>query len=701
MTVAEIRTAESRSDRESHSDRRLPTWPALSYLAGYEWRSAARPGGLRGAAPSVLRALGLAGGVLLPLLLGVLFNQPADGAYAALGALLAGLASLQGVTRTRLSAVAVAGAGAAVSIFVGATVAYAQPWLLVPVIMIWGYVAGLTVSLGQRRMAVAALWPVALLIAVGSPLDPAHAVTRAGLVLAGTALQGIVVALSWAARRGEHERAALEASYRDLADYAWQVADGRIQPPAPIPFPATARLADPNPLLPRGTRRAYAQLLEHAERVRAALAAVAVHGADDPVARRLAADCARVLDAVADAMTTRRFDPVADDLPELKPLLPSAASDWRWAADALLAQLRSVTSLLTDLDSAARGTAETAAGTIPDDESFSAVRRTLRANVSPAGETGRHALRLAVTAGVAETLVHMTGLYEGRWVVLTVFLVLKPDYTSTVTRGVRRAIGTAAGAGLGALIATVLHATTIGIALAGGVAVAAAYAVFAVDYLIYSFFLTVFIVLLLHIVGLSAETTATARLADTGIGAALAFIAYALWPTWHARTAPRIFDRLVEAHGTYATALLRELDAPGESGPQRLRALQSAARRSRTDAEAAAERLAAEPAHPPFTAETARAIVAAATRLAHAELSLHTLVTSPARPADPRRARVIAKNTEAALAELTGLAQSAAPSPAAPEPREPPELPELPELPESSEPQVSARQPRRTRPGLR
>ena len=648
MTVAHMRPAER------------PKWPALSYLARYEWRAAARPGGLRQAAPGARRALALAGGVLLPLLLGVLAGQAADGVYAALGALLAGLASLKGVTRTRLTAVTVAGLGTALSTFVGATVAYAQPWALVPVIVVWGYAAGLAVCLGPRWGAVAMLWPVALLIAIGSPLDPAHAASRAGFVLAGTAVQGVVVALSWAARRGDHERAALEASYRDLADYAWQVADGLIQAPKPVAFPAAARLADPNPLLSRGTRRTYSQLLEHAERVRAALAAVAVHGAEDPGAHRLAADSARALDAVADAMAglTSRHPDHAAGLPELRPLLPAVDSDWRWAADALVAQLRAATSLLTDLDSAARGSAAfddaSSPGGLP-------VRRTLLAHLTPAGEIGRHALRLAVTAGLAETLVHLTGLYEGRWVVLTVFMVLKPDYTSTVSRGVHRALGTAAGAAFGALIATLLHGTPIGIALAAGIAVAAAYAVFDVDYLVYSFCLTVFIVLLLEIAGLRADTTATARLADTAIGAALALAAYALWPTWHGRTAPQIFDRLVTAHETYATALLRELDAPGESGPQRLRALQSAARRARTDAEAAAARLAAEPPHPPLTAESARTLVGSATRLAHAELSLHTLVTSPAaRPADARRARLLAADTEAALADLASRVENGA-----------------------------------------
>jgi uncharacterized membrane protein YccC len=632
---------------------RRPSWPALSYLARYEWAAAARPSDLRRAAPGARRALAVAGGVLLPLLIGVIAGRPVDGVFAALGALLAGLASFQGVTRTRLSAVGVAGLGTAVSTFVGGTVAAWHPWALIPVIALWGYAAGLAISLGQRRGAVAALWPVALLIAIGTPLDPTQAAYRAGLVLAGTALQAGVVTLSWAARRGGHERAAMAASYRYLAEYAGRVARGTHQAPAPVAFPAAARLADPNPLLPRATRGTYAALLEHAEQVRAALASLAEHGADDPAARRLATESAHVLSVAAETLATRdarsRRTPHAVPTFPTVPTLPASPAapeaDWHWAATALLTHLRSITDLLTSLDSTSAGDA-TAPAALADTPALA----TLRAHLTPAGEIGRHALRLAAAAGIAEAFVWITGLYEGRWVVLTVFLVLKPDYTSTVSRGVHRALGTAVGALLGAVIAMLFHGTPVGLVLVAGIAVAAAYAVFEVDYLMYSVFLTVFIVLLLDILGLSAETTATVRLTDTALGALIALVAYAAWPTWHGRAAPQIFARLIDAHQAYVAALLHELASSGADA-NRLRTLQSAARRARTDAEAAAARLAVEPPHPPLTADDARALVATTARLARAELSLHTLVTST--QDDPARAATLASATESALADLT------------------------------------------------
>jgi hypothetical protein len=99
-----------------------------------------------------------------------------------------------------------------------------------------------------------------------------------------------------------------------------------------------------------------------------------------------------------------------------------------------------------------------------------------------------------------------------------------------------------------------------------------------------------------------------------------------VWPTWEGLTAQEKFARLVEAHSTYATALLHSLAHPGQTDPAQLRGLQATARRARTDAEASSDRLADEPQHPPLTPTVARTLVAVVTRLAHTELSLHALV---------------------------------------------------------------------------
>jgi len=72
-------------------------------------------------------------------------------------------------------------------------------------------------------------------------------------------------------------------------------------------------------------------------------------------------------------------------------------------------------------------------------------------------------------------------------------------------------------------------------------------------------------------------------------------------------------------------ALLGEFARPGSVELGTLRALQFAAARARSDAEAATARLADEPAGTQFTLEMAQRVIAAVARLAHAELALHAL----------------------------------------------------------------------------
>jgi hypothetical protein len=106
----------------------------------------------------------------------------------------------------------------------------------------------------------------------------------------------------------------------------------------------------------------------------------------------------------------------------------------------------------------------------------------------------------------------------------------------------------------------------------------------------------------------------------------LAVIAYVAWPTWEGATAPEGFGRLLEAHREYTLALLGQLAHPSRVDLKRLRSLQGAARRARSDAEVSTARLSNEPPHPGISLEVAGAVTAAVARLAHAELVLHALL---------------------------------------------------------------------------
>jgi Fusaric acid resistance protein-like len=609
-----------------------------SYLGDLRWRELVRVGPLRWGDVAPWRAARVAVGVVVPLAIGSATGHLDYGAFAALGAQPAGLVSFHGEARSRLTAVAVASVGMAASTFVGATTATAAPWLLVPFVIVLGYICGLMVCLGPRLSVATLQWALALLVAVGLPLGPGAAGVRAGLVLAGGLFQGVLVAGSWVLRRGEAERETLASSYRALASYASGVAAGRSEPPPPIAFAAAAALADPNPLLPASIQPMFLDLLEEAERIRASLAAMAAHTADAHQGeaeqlRSLTADAAAVLGLIAVALSARRGKR-AERLPDLSggaPVLAVAPdASWRWAAEALFGQLRAVVGLVGRLDAVATEASPTAEArsTQPQAPGATAAVATLRANVNASSEAGRHALRLAVAAGLAEVLAQATGLRDGRWVVLTVFIVLKPDYNSTVYRSVQRAAGTMLGAGLGAAAAQLGHLGHGELIAVAGVVVAAAYALFDVSFLFYSVFLTTFIVLLLEMLGVPAVPTAGARAVDTAIGAGLVIAVYFAWPTWEAVSARENFARVLERHGEYASALLRQLAHPGRFDAAQLRAVQVAARGARSDAEASAARLSDEPSLAPLTPDLARALITTVRQLAHAELALHALAVS-------------------------------------------------------------------------
>jgi uncharacterized membrane protein YccC len=607
---------------------------------------------------NIPRALRAGAGMVTPLALGLATGHLEYGIFAALGALPAGFVSFQGASRTRVTAVAFAAFGMAVATFVGGVAAYTSGWLLFPAVLIFSYLAGLMAALGQRFLVVGLQWAIQLVIASAIPLPPREAAIRALLVLAGGLWQGALVVVSWAFTRGNQERASLAAAYRALGDYA---ADVCRRPASSDPSPPPAvfgsdAVDDPNPLLRAQERYRFLLMRGQAERIRTSLAAVASYGPD----RSVLEPVADVLDGLADALEARRghrerADALLERLGAIE--LPRDAA-WRWAAAGLLGEIRGAVRILRRLDQ--RDTEPT-----PDPIPRPGVRpgprlRTWRSNVASAlltlrasagtsTEVGRHALRLAVVASSGEIVAQASGLPHGYWIVLTILIVLRPDYASTIYRGVQRAGGTVIGAGLGLATALLLHVGPAVLVAAVGLTMTIAYAVFAVNYLLFAVFLTDFVVTLMALLGQTAEQTVGARLAGTGIGAALALIGYLAWPSWEGESAQQKLARLYETQAHYAALVLRAYvrPGPGQGGPSlaELHAAGRSARRARSDAEASADRLADEPSRPPMTAPLAYALTAIARRIAHASLTLQAAIEAAAaagHPSVPARPRVLA-----------------------------------------------------------
>jgi hypothetical protein len=621
-------------------------------------------------------------GVLTPLIIGFATHHVEYGTFAALGAVPAGMVSFQGVTRTRVLLVSLAVTGMAISTFIGGAAAFGMPWALVPVIMLWCYVAGICAALGPTAIVVTTQWPVAVLIASAVPLSPADAALRAVLVLAGGLWQGALVVSSWALSLGSAERTAMAASYATLSSYAADLAAGGREPPMADTLPGTKALRDPNPLMRSAARQSLVDLMEESERIRTTLAVVRgtgpagaeadgggpdrEHPDDHPdpgpgdAGRAVLAASAGVLGEIAEALRARpsqRQDHLDSARARISPDSTADGHPWSWADESLRGQLRSAVRIAQRLNDAQPGLSRRAPTRPTTRLPVRELLLTLRANVSLSSEAGRHALRLAIVAGVAEVIAQSAALPHGYWITLTVLIVLRPDYGSTLYRGLQRAAGTVVGAGLG--VATVLlgHFGTWALLTALGLSLLGAYAVLTVNYLFFAIFLTDYVVVLLALLGLPADQTAVDRLIGTGVGAALALLAYILWPTWERCSASEKFARLILTECRFAAMLLHAWSDPASDEARQAVASKLTARRARLDADASADRLTDEPERPPMTKELGQALISAGHRLAITTLALeaavgahHAALRRAAQPA-PLGAPVSPASSPASLAD--------------------------------------------------
>jgi uncharacterized membrane protein YccC len=162
---------------------------------------------------------------------------------------------------------------------------------------------------------------------------------------------------------------------------------------------------------------------------------------------------------------------------------------------------------------------------------------------------------------IAEIARQLLPIERPYWVLLTVAIVLKPDFGSVFTRAVQRGAGTLLGVLLGSLLLAVLPRSAWVLA---AMAVAAALLPWArgANFGLFSVFQTPVIILLLDIALPGGTGLVGARLLDTLIGCAIVLVfGYLLWPqTWRApldealRAAAHALDEFVEAAFTGSPA---------------------------------------------------------------------------------------------------------------------------------------------------
>jgi uncharacterized membrane protein YccC len=621
-----------------------------------------------------------AAGVAIPLLGSIAFDHALLAVAAAIGAFNTGFASRQGVYRTKAAIMLLTCGGMALAAFSAATLG-SNVVASTALAVVWAFGVGILASLGPAATIVGLQTLIALAIFSQFHDSPAQAAIVAGVVFAGGALQTLLLVVVWPLAGFSAERKVLASAYRALAGYAGDFPLDNLRSPSAQAFESLReRLADPKPFARRGEIATFESLLFEAERLRATLAALATHRY--VLERSGDAAAAQALVAFGEA-TSPILRRIAEALEGGK-----APEDWddSWETlDALMARVEhalpphmveDARALLGQLRAAWRAAEFPAGGDPAEPARFDAPSlpsraldafQTLRANCSPHSAFAQHGLRLAVTLAVATVLAHALPLQRGYWIPLTAVIVLRPDFTTTFSRGVARLIGTLAGSIVASLLVAVLHPAAQAHVLFALAFAAFAFMIFNVNYAFYTAAVTGYVVFLLAFGGMPEHTALVDRIEATVVGGALALAAYAFWPTWERDVVPVRLAGLVEALRRYCALVLCAFINPADIDDRTLDGAQLATWRARSNAEASVDRMLNEPVAPTaLTVRAALGLLAASRRFGLALLSLRS--RTPQRDAAAESSlRKLADALDAALAEIArALRERRTPAPLPP-----------------------------------
>ncbi len=561
--------------------------------------------------------------VTAPLVVGVLIHQINICSLVALGALVVGFADQGGAYRSRAKVLLLVCVCVSVSALVGGTLGKVG-WSAVLLVALWGFVAGLMVAVSQAATSVAIQSVVILSLATSFTLALPQVVGAAGMILLGGLIQTLVSLLLWPLHRYGPERAALGALYEKLATNAARLpdvasanqasdalADAGVTIAASVPRFGSGEAAEVFQGLLTKAWSIYLELtalVEAREGLAAQRQSAALRRLDTlqthaaallrAIANCLAAGKAptgldaslQQIELTREALHQQQTDAGAD------PAERAAAAAALRGADALCGTLRAVARIATAWAKTGKSALAAAEPHPPPALRPQSVRDILRANFTLRSAAFRHAIRLSAALVCAVVLYLLFPLDRGYWTVLTVMVVLRPDFSTTISRGLARGAGTLLGGVCMGLLFVLLRPDPLMLALITGVLVWGAASTFLANYTIFAFFLTAFVAALVSLEGAPPLPTVEGRVVDTLIGIGLAIGSILLWPTWARVEVRKMLVTLLEADCAYFATVMESYLHPDALIAPSLRERRLQARLARSNAEAAVQRSLSDPA---------------------------------------------------------------------------------------------------------
>lgn len=166
----------------------------------------------------------------------------------------------------------------------------------------------------------------------------------------------------------------------------------------------------------------------------------------------------------------------------------------------------------------------------------------------------RHALRLTIAVLFAYVLGYFIGIKNPYWIVLTLIVIMRPNYGLTKQRSFNRVIGTLIGAAVAGVI-ILLTQNVVVYAVLAILSLTFAFALVQQSYKIAATFITIHIVFLYALLEPNAFEIIKFRVLDTFIGATIALVAnYVLWPSWEFMNLQKVLQDVLHKNKEYLQA---------------------------------------------------------------------------------------------------------------------------------------------------
>jgi uncharacterized membrane protein YccC len=611
--------------------------------------------------------------VALPLVIAAAMGHLPIGLAISTGALNTMFSDQPGPYALRAQRILLTATAMAVSALAGFVIG-AHPLAMVIAGALWGFSGALLVALGSDAGRVGVTSIILLVVTSSTPKPLGEAVSAALLIFSGGLLQLLMAIAAWPLQRYRPERTALARVYDEIGQAA------RERPPTTAPPPATASITDLHLML-YGLRRRESMaiqslrvLAELAERIRLDVLALAGLREQLPSGElrtqtrellEMAADAiADIADALRDETTPAQAFPILASfdakLAALEALrlheIQTGTETPTFLAELLMARLRSLGGTLraaTRNAALAGGQGEVRAiqadAQLPTTLRTEGARATLRANLTFSSVSFRHAVRCGVCIALAVAIEYGFQISHGYWIPMTVAIVLKPDFSGTLSFGLLRILGTIAGLVLTTVLAHYLLDSTWERIFLVALLCYGFRVLTPVHYGIAVSLITAMVVILLSFRGEAPNDTIWVRVMNTSIGSVLALIAYAVWPTWERHQVRPTLAAMLDTYRRYFTTVV--LGSPQARAQARV-----AARLARSNAIDSLTRLEAEPLTDQALVELAERIFANANRLVRAVMELDAVLQDPVTiPRSPALQRFVQKVDDAVALLAQGL----------------------------------------------